>query len=487
MAKKPRRPLQEREIVHCLKTLQQFAQDIEGYETHPRFQVILQAAMRLQSTYERHQEKVPPQEEPEQTDEPERLPGNAVIGLRLASRKRCYCCKQFMLERHPSYAAMCVSCGEVNRERRSQQVDLRGRIAIVTGARIKIGYATTLRLLRAGAHVIATTRFPKSAAETYAREADFHTWRDRLEIHALDLRSFPAIRGFVEDIKRQHTHIDILINNAAQTIRRPTPYYNPILHNESQPFESEDAYQLLSDVCKALYQKHTHSSRQLTENTTSQLSSELLPLSDDITQRQYAPVLSSLPILAEDFQEDPHSFPQNELNMYGQPADNRAYTSWEQEIEDVEDFELLEVHMINAMAPFLLMKHLRPLMLNSPFEKRFIVNVTSIEGQFVTSKKPTKGAKHPHTNMTKSALNMLTFSGAHADTKLGLYRVGVDPGWASIENGMITREKWIELGVEAPLDFDDAATRITDPIYQSLLFDVSIHGKLFKDFQVVPW
>ena len=127
---------------------------------------------------------------------------------------------------------MCEACGDFNYAKREQTADLSGRYALVTGARVKIGYQASLKLLRAGAHVIVTTRFPRDAAARYAREEDFADWKERLEIHGLDLRHSPSVEIFARFLTQTKPHLDILINNAAQTVRRPPAFYAHMLDVE---------------------------------------------------------------------------------------------------------------------------------------------------------------------------------------------------------------------------------------------------------------
>jgi hypothetical protein len=107
----------------------------------------------------------------------------------------CYGCKQKHLRHHFHYERLCIACGDLNYSKRMQFVDLNGYIVLVTGGRVKIGYATALRLLRAGARVIVTSRFPRDAARRYVQEPDFSVWRDRLHIYGMDLRQITADRG----------------------------------------------------------------------------------------------------------------------------------------------------------------------------------------------------------------------------------------------------------------------------------------------------
>ena len=107
----------------------------------------------------------------------------------------CYCCKAPFSELHHFYAALCPACASLNFEKRTQTADLRGRGALVTGARVKIGFRVALKLLRAGATVVATSRFPADAAARYAAESDAEEWRDRLRVVGCDFRDLGAVEA----------------------------------------------------------------------------------------------------------------------------------------------------------------------------------------------------------------------------------------------------------------------------------------------------
>eukprot|EP00961_Rhodomonas_salina_P288289 3895855-Rhodomonas_salina.1 len=116
---------------------------------------------------------------------------------------------------------------------RHLSADLRGRVALLTGARVKIGFEIGLKLLRAGATLIATTRFPADAAARYAAMPDFEDWRGRLQLHAVDLRDVGALEGFCDFLCSTLPRLDIVVNNACQTVRRPASYYAHLLEKEA--------------------------------------------------------------------------------------------------------------------------------------------------------------------------------------------------------------------------------------------------------------
>ncbi|HEU5074399.1 MAG TPA: SDR family NAD(P)-dependent oxidoreductase, partial [Polyangiaceae bacterium] len=160
---------------------------------------------------------------------------SAAPPRRLQRPRACYVCKAPFTELHFFYDSMCLGCAEHNYQKRTPQGSLAGRTALVTGARIKIGYHVSLMLLRAGARVIATSRFPKDAALRYSEERDFNDWKDRLSLYGLDLRHCPSVEAFSDHVANTSERLDLLINNAAQTIQRPVQYYATLLEGERAP------------------------------------------------------------------------------------------------------------------------------------------------------------------------------------------------------------------------------------------------------------
>ncbi|HVK62139.1 MAG TPA: SDR family NAD(P)-dependent oxidoreductase, partial [Bdellovibrionales bacterium] len=175
----------------------------------------------------------------------------------LNSPRNCYVCKAEFVKLHHFYDTMCPACADFNYQKRFQTADLTGQVAIITGSRLKIGYHATLMMLRAGAKVIATTRFPIDSAMRFSKEADFSTWKDRLEIHGLDLRHTPSVELFCRYIEQRIDRLDILINNAAQTVRRPPGFYAHMMESERAPLSS------FNEDVRALLNSHEECKRQL--------------------------------------------------------------------------------------------------------------------------------------------------------------------------------------------------------------------------------
>jgi len=152
--------------------------------------------------------------------------------------RACYSCKRRYQQLHAFYATFCPTCAAFNWAKRHQTANLSGRVALVTGARVKIGFQVCLKLLRAGCEVVATSRFPHDAAERYAAQPDFAAWASRLHVFGVDLRDLPALEAFCEMMQRRFNRLDVIINNACQTVRRPPAFYAPLLPRELAPLSA---------------------------------------------------------------------------------------------------------------------------------------------------------------------------------------------------------------------------------------------------------
>lgn len=357
----------------------------------------------------------------------------------LQIEKNCYACNSKYNLAHSFYNRLCPSCSELNYAHRFREVDLTNRNIILTGGRVKIGYATALKFLRANANLTLTTRFPAIALNQLQKEEDYDQWKDNLKVYGLDLRNLKAVEAFINDYRNQHKYLDILVNNAAQTIHYTDEYYLPILESEQKLLE--------------VYKNHS----LLSANTTEVTSQKMLLVQNETNTA---------------------------LNRFGNPIDEREKNSWNSTLEEVPVTELLEVNLINQISPYLLIKELSPLMKKSNFNHKFIVNVTSSEGQFSYNNKT---IFHPHTNMTKAALNMLTRTSAKEYQKHNILMSAVDVGWVSTGAKEVLRKKQFEEGYIPPLDSVDGASRIMHPIIEAIENNRLIYGTLVKNYKEETW
>jgi NAD(P)-dependent dehydrogenase (short-subunit alcohol dehydrogenase family) len=396
----------------------------------------------------------------------------------LNRERTCYVCKQPFAKVHRYYDSMCDACGDFNYAKREQTADLSGHCALVTGARVKIGYQASLKLLRAGAHVIATTRFPVDAADRYSQEPDFSAFRDRLEIHGLDLRHTPSVELFTRFLLERLSRLDHIVNNACQTVRRPAGFFQHLLARESAAFDAlPESWRVTLSAHDELRKSLDSSSSAVGSliTATSRTHAEGLVHSAALSQRRY---------LDEDFRDGEALFPTNRYDEDRQQLDLREMNSWRLRLHEVETPELLEVQLVNAIAPYILNARLKPLMLRTPEQHKHVVNVSAVEGQFYRT---FKTEKHPHTNMAKAALNMMTRTSAPDFVKDRIHMNAVDTGWVTDEDPAVHAARKAESGFSPPLDIIDGAARIVDPIFVGRLTGTHLWGQFLKDYKPAPW
>ena len=394
--------------------------------------------------------------------------GPPMLGATLLEERKCYVCKRAFREVHHFYDQMCWPCAEFNWEKRNQTADLSGRVAVITGSRVKIGYHAAIKLLRAGAHVIATTRFPRDSAARYAREEDFSVWRDRLDVVGLDLRHTPSVESFAAHVNERFPRVDYLVQNACQTVRRPPGFYQHLITGEDRE-SSADERRLLSSWDELRRKRHA-----LSRGDERRPSGLLDP-----------EALSQVPLTEEDHRAELQFFPEGKLDADLQQVDLRGRNSWRLKLDEVSTVELLEVQLVNAIAPFVLAARLRAHLAAVPTRDTHIVNVSAMEGQFYRA---FKTDRHPHTNMAKAALNMMTRTSAADYIKDGIHMNAVDTGWITDEDPLeIAVKKTAEHGFHPPLDVVDGAARIVAPIFDGVRTGEHVWGLFLKDYASTPW
>jgi NAD(P)-dependent dehydrogenase (short-subunit alcohol dehydrogenase family) len=392
----------------------------------------------------------------------------AVAGHLIRSRP-CYICKQHYTQVDAFYHQLCPECAAMSHAKRDARTDLTGRRALLTGGRAKIGMYIALRLLRDGAHTTITTRFPKDAARRFAAMEDSAEWLDRLTIVGIDLRDPSQVISLTDALDAEGP-LDIIINNAAQTVRRSGNAYAPLVDAESEPLPAS----LLpgNGGPELLTFGHAHDKHPL--SIASSVSAHPALAGDAVTALALSTGSASLERIEAG----------TAIDAGGLVPDLAAINSWTQVVDQVDPLEMLEVQLCNVTAPFLLVSRLREAMRRSTARRKYVVNVSAMEGQFG---RKYKGPGHPHTNMAKASLNMMTRTSAGEMFETDrILLTAVDTGWITDERPHYTKVRLADEGFHAPLDLVDGAARVYDPIVMGEA-GTDLYGVFLKDYKPSPW
>ena len=387
----------------------------------------------------------------------------ATAGTLLRSRA-CYMCKNHYTLVDAFYHQLCPECAAFSHAKRDARTDLTGRRALLTGGRAKIGMYIALRLLRDGAHTTITTRFPNDAVRRFSAMPDSADWLHRLRIVGIDLRDPAQVVALADTVAAQGP-LDILINNAAQTVRRAAGSYAALIEAERTP-----AAELVSELVEVI---------------TFDSVSDAHPaaLAGSLAEHHTPHAVTELALAARSASPD-RIAAGTAIDAGGLLPDTASINSWTQRVHEVDAMELLEVQLCNQTAPFILVSRLRPAMAASPSRRKYVVNVSAMEGQF---SRMYKGPGHPHTNMAKAALNMLTrTSAAEMLEQDAILMTAVDTGWITDERPHPTKLRLADEGFHAPLDLVDGAARVYDPIVRGESGE-DVHGCFLKDYSPSNW
>ena len=286
--------------------------------------------------------------------------------------------------------------------------------------------------------MIASTRFPVDAVRRFAAEEDRERWQHRLHIIGADLRDLKGLEALCDALPCLVRRLDIIINNACQTVRRPPQYYRPLLEAEQQVgTPDEEAHVRKWTAAHASIRALVDATvpaaaidisdggaaggeggaagagggtqaSLVAENTAGGstgsgiLPGMSLPVAAAVGQ---SAMLSQLAIVPGDEKNDDAAFPKGRTDGnsdLGQQLDLRAKNSWMLKLEEVSTPEMAEVLAINALAPAVINGRLRAFMEASgppdappraaseladeqppsAHSLKFIVNVSAMEGRF---------------------------------------------------------------------------------------------------------
>lgn len=383
-------------------------------------------------------------------------------------QRNCYICRLQIHKSHRIFSAMCEPCGEFNLAGSSASLPhnlrLEGKTALVTGARINLGFHVVLRLLRCGASVIASTRYPRDAVARYEEQPDSVDWMGRLRVVGADFRTANdafALVGQTKSILQEWgTSLDILVNNAAQTLTDSVEMEKAAVTRETalkgrvMPVLAEGSYE--ARVWHGASANNVLKEAGAGDSTRDKVAMEEVPSKE-----------ASSETLGFEGLNLEQNIGEKEATKTGEIIKRPEPSSWVQSLSDIPYEDVITAHSINTFVPLILIRELLPVMNHRKNDDLtgantgHVINVSSREGIFEGSPKHgAKNGKHVHTNMSKAGLNMITET--EASTAWQKYRVcmnTVDPGYMSA-----APEYEKAYGGERPLSWEDGAGRVMWPI-----------------------
>ena len=387
----------------------------------------------------------------------------------LLKSRACYICKSHYTRVDAFYHQLCPDCAAFSHAKREARTDLTGKRALLTGGRAKIGMYIALRLLRDGAHTTITTRFPRDAVRRFAGLPDAPDWLHRLRVVGVDLRDPAQVVALADEVASAGP-LDILINNAAQTVRRSPGAYAPLAEAELAPLPDGPLPELLTFG----HTNDAHPQALAASVACHPILAAAASRADELTTSALAAGSSSLERMAAG----------TAIDAGGLVPDEQQVNSWTQHVQEVEPLEMLEVQLANTTAPFLLISRLRPALASSAARRRSVVNDSAIEGVYSSR---SKGPCSAQTKQAKAALNMLTRTSAGEMFETdAILMTSVDTGWITDERPHFTKVRLAAEGFHAPLDLVDGAARVYDPIVQGEA-GVDLYGVFLKDYRPANW
>ncbi|MEU9852366.1 SDR family NAD(P)-dependent oxidoreductase [Streptomyces sp. NPDC047974] len=400
------------------------------------------------------------------------LPSSVTEAGRIAGilqrPRSCYTCKTRYVEVDYFYHQLCQDCAALNRSKRDIRADLTGKRALLTGGRAKIGMYIALRLLRDGAHTTITTRFPKDAIRRFKAMEDSAEWIHRLEVVGIDLRDPGQAVALAEQVAAAGP-LDILINNATQTVRRLPSAYAALVDGETAPLPAGELP--AHHVIGAFNSGAVDGLAALPVGTSgldAQKVADLALVAGNASLEQYQAGTA--------------------IDAGGLLPDVVESNTWVQTIDQISPVELLETQLCNYTSPFILISALRPSMAKAAAQaasgRAYVVNVSAMEGVF---SRGYKGAGHPNTNAAKAAMNMVTRTSAQEMFEADkILMTSVDTGWITDERPHFEKLRLAEAGFHAPLDLVDGAARVYDPVVRGEAGE-DLYGVFMKDYAPGKW